>query len=111
MKKVKMLVDTAYKGPKKAGDFVDVPDDFARRWAKNGIAEIVEGADTEEEVEETEEEVEATEDEGSEEQESEEEEVDYESMKAKELYDLCVEKGIEVKKQQPKQYYIDLLLA
>ena len=43
MKKVKFITDTAYQGPRKEGDIVDVPDDFADRWVKNGIAELVSG--------------------------------------------------------------------
>lgn len=39
----------------------------------------------------------------------EENEVDYSAMKAKQLYDLCVEKGIEAEKQQSREYYINLL--
>lgn len=37
------------------------------------------------------------------------EEVDYSSMSAKELYDMCKEKGIAAKPRKDKQYYIDLL--
>ena len=40
---------------------------------------------------------------------TEENEVDYSAMKAKQLYDLCVEKGIEAEKQQSREYYINLL--
>ena len=40
---------------------------------------------------------------------AEENEVDYSAMKAKQLYDLCVEKGIEAEKQQSREYYINLL--
>lgn len=95
MRKVKMLVDTAYKGPVKAGEEINVPDDFANRWVKNKIAVLVE--------EEKEEVVEGTTDADD------VAEIDYSSMKVKELYDLCVERGIEVEVKQPKQYYIDKL--
>lgn len=87
MMKVEMLVDTAYKGPRKAGDIIDVPDDFGNRWIKNKIAVPV--------IEEVAEEPKS--------------EVDYSSMKAKELYELCLSKGIEVEEKKPKQYYIDKL--
>lgn len=42
---------------------------------------------------------------------AEEKEVDYTSMKAKKLYELCVEKGIEVEPQQSKDYYLEKLNA
>ncbi len=35
--------------------------------------------------------------------------LDYTHMKSKELYEICVEKGIEVEAKQPKEYYIDKL--
>lgn len=41
--------------------------------------------------------------------EDEETETDYESMSAKELYNLCKERGISVKPRLPKDEYIDLL--
>lgn len=39
----------------------------------------------------------------------EENEPDYDSMSAKELYDLCVERDIEVEKRKPAKYYIKQL--
>ena len=36
-----MLVNTAYQGPRKEGDVISVPEDFAKRWVKNGIAAYV----------------------------------------------------------------------
>lgn len=39
------------------------------------------------------------------------EELDYEDMSAKELYQLCKEKGIEVKPKKDKDYYIEKLEA
>ena len=86
--KVRMLVSTAYKKPLVKGDEVDVPKDFAERWVKNGIAEII--GEAEPETEES-------------------KEVDLKSMSAKDLYALCVEKGIEVEQKQPKAYYIEKL--
>lgn len=40
-----------------------------------------------------------------------EEENDYENMSAKELYNLCDERGIDCKPRKSKEYYIDLLEA
>lgn len=40
---------------------------------------------------------------------TEENEIDYSAMKAKQLYDLCLERGIEAEKQQSREYYINLL--
>lgn len=89
MIKVKMLVNTAYQGPRKEGDIIPVPEDFARRWVKNGIAEFAGAQEVEQaEVEEA---------------------VDYSSMTAKELYELCKSQGIEVEAKKSKEYYIEKL--
>lgn len=97
--KVKLLVNTAFKGPKKEGDVFNVPEDFAKRWVKNGIAELVE--------EQEEEQVEAPiQEEAIEEP---EEEIDYKSMSAKDLYALCKEKGLDVEAKKSKDYYIEKL--
>lgn len=106
MKKVKMLVNTAYKGPRKEGDIVSVPDDFAERWVKNHIAVAYE-SDSE---------VEGAAESGITETVS-EDEVEVESgdesslseMSAKELYALCKEKGIEADAKKSKEYYLDKL--
>lgn len=99
---VRMLVSTAYDGPKKPGDELFVPEDTANRWAKLGIAEIigkeVEDDDVEDEVETEELETEEVED-----------EIDYNSMTGKALFELCKERGIEVEAKQPKAYYIEKL--
>lgn len=50
-------------------------------------------------------------DEDEEDDDWEEDEQDYESMKPKELYDLCKEKGIEAKPKKSKDYYIELLTS
>ena len=108
--KVKMLVNTAYQGPRKEGEVVSVPEDFARRWVKNGIAEFVtdgqvqepDGVNTQEPVVEPE----GTDDVTGQEPEKEN---PYEGMKAKELYDLCIERGIEVEQKKSKEYYIEKL--
>lgn len=110
--KVKLLVNTAYQGPRKEGDVILVPEGFANRWVKNGIAELVsdevDGEGDEVITEEPENEPEES-NEVQEGQEPEVEAVDYASMKAKELYDLCVEKGIEVEAKKSKEYYIEKL--
>ena len=98
--KVKMLVSTAYQGPRKEGEIVTVPEDFAHRWVKNKIAELVgevPGAVEEETVDEVVEEPAA--------------EDKYASMTAKELYELCQENGIEVEAKKSKAYYIEKLTA
>lgn len=98
---VRMLVDTAYQGPRKAGDIIQVPEDFANRWVKNKIAALASKDEIPQKVEVIGQEPE-NETEGS-------GEVDYTNMKAKELYDLCVEKGIEVEAKKSKDYYIEKL--
>ena len=89
--KVKMLVSTAYQGPRKEGEIVTVPEDFAHRWVKNKIAELVGEVPEESEVPEAVEE--ETVEEVVEEPAAEDK---YASMTAKELYELCQENGIEV---------------
>lgn len=107
MKKVKLLVSTAYQGPRKEGEVISVPDDFAKRWAKNGIAEIVDDININKEEVPEEEPVEVHE----EVHEHEEDTVDYNSMNAKELYALCKDKGLEVEAKKNKEYYIEQLNA
>lgn len=36
--------------------------------------------------------------------------VEYNDMKSKELYDLCLSRGLQVEKQRSKDYYIGLLI-
>lgn len=116
--KVKMLVDTAYEGPRKEGDVISVPEDFAHRWVKNKIAELVEVEDTDEDDDITdngeengsESEGDAGNEDGFEEiNEDEVPDFDYESLTAKELYELCQKKGIEVEAKKSKAYYIEKL--
>lgn len=63
------------------------------------------------------EDVEEDEEEGAEtgmnepEESGEEWEEDYEQMKPKELYKLCIERGIDCEQRMSKKYYIDLLTA
>lgn len=119
MVSVKLLVNTAYQGPRKEGDVVLVPEDFAARWAKNGIAvyanepaveePVVDEEPVEAPTEEPETDVDADVDTEVETGEEQSDEVDYSNMKAKELYDLCVERGIEVEAKKSKEYYIEKL--
>lgn len=103
MLKVRFLVNTAYQGPRKEGEEIYVPEDFASRWAKNSIAEIVtEGEkpdqnDVHEEV--VTDEAPAEEDDKN----------DYSDMNAKDLYALCKQKGIEVEAKRSKEYYLEKL--
>lgn len=117
--KVRMLVNTAYQGPRKEGDVISVPKDFANRWVKNKIAELVLGDENDEDEEiigqEDENESEGTgevtdtqESDGETEEEPGIEEM-YDAMSAKELYELCQEKGLEVEAKKPKKYYIEKL--
>lgn len=101
MKKVKLLINTAYKGPRKEGDVLPVPEDFAKRWVKNGIAEYVN--------EEISDEISSEEPAITEEPAVTEEVVDYSEMTAKDLYALCKEKGLEVEAKKGKEYYIEKL--
>lgn len=90
--KVKLLVNTAYNGPKKKGDEFDVPEVIANRWVKNKIAEVIEEDDpVGDPVVEP------------------DEDVDYASMNAKELYLVCKEKGLEVEAKKSKEYYLEML--
>lgn len=107
MKRVKFLTDTAYQGPRREGDEINVPDDYALRWEKNGIAKIMgdeyitkeEHEDTEVEDEETTNEVVS------------EEVEDFTNMNAKELFAKCKERGLEVEAKKSREYYIEKLTS
>lgn len=103
MLKVRFLVNTAYQGPRKEGEEIYVPEDFASRWAKNSIAEIV-TEDEKSDQHDVPEEVVA--DEAPDE---EEDKHDYSDMNAKDLYALCKQKGIEVEAKRSKEYYLEKL--
>ena len=109
-----MLVSTAYQGPRKEGDVISVPEDFAKRWVKNGIAAYAqEGQETpiDEVLESDDVQGKAhgiTEDSAAPEK-STDDNLDYESMSAKELYTLCKDKGIDVEAKKSKEYYIEKL--
>lgn len=107
MKRVKFLTDTAYQGPRREGDEINVPDDYALRWEKNGIAKIM-GDEyiTKEEHEDTEvEDKEITNEVVSEEVE------DFTNMNAKELFAKCKERGLEVEAKKSREYYIEKLTS
>lgn len=114
-----MLVNTAYQGPRKEGDVISVPEDFAKRWVKNGIAAYVQAEQETDEpvtpVDETPEtndvqgQADETTEDGTAPEESTDDKPDYESMSAKELYALCKEKGIDVEAKKSKEYYIEKL--
>lgn len=79
---VKLLTQTRYKGDTIFPDTeINVDDKTALRWEKSKIASIIKGNS------------------GS----------PLEQMSAKELYALCLEKGIEVAEKQKKEVYLDLL--
>lgn len=107
MKRVKFLTDTAYQGPRREGDEINVPDDYALRWEKNGIAKIM-GDEyiAKEEHEDTEvEDKEITNEVVSEEVE------DFTNMNAKELFAKCKERGLEVEAKKSREYYIEKLTS
>ena len=103
MLKVRFLVNTAYQGPRKEGEEIYVPEDFASRWAKNSIAEIVTEDEKSDQHDVPEE---AVADEAPVE---EEDKHDYSDMNAKDLYALCKQKGIEVEAKRSKEYYLEKL--
>lgn len=100
MKNVKFLVNTAYRGPRKEGEVISAPDDYASRWVKNGIAEYVSGQ-VQEPVQEPADD--------NEEDEKEIETPDIKNMSTKELYALCKEKGIDAEAKKSKEYYLEKL--
>ena len=108
MKRVKFLTDTAYQGPRREGEEINVPDDYALRWEKNGIAKIM-GDEyiTKEEHEDTE----VEDKEITNEVVSEEEVEDFANMNAKELFAKCKERGLEVEAKKSREYYIEKLTS
>lgn len=108
MKRVKFLTDTAYQGPRREGDEINVPDDYALRWEKNGIAKIM-GDEyiTKEEHEDTE----VEDKEITNEVVSEVEVEDFTNMNAKELFAKCKERGLEVEAKKSREYYIEKLTS
>ena len=104
MLKVRFLVNTAYQGPREEGEEIYVPEDFASRWAKNSIAEIITEDEKSDQHDVHEEEV-ADDEEAA----KEEDKHDYSEMNAKDLYALCKQKGIEVEAKRSKEYYLEKL--
>lgn len=86
--KVKLNTQTFYGKPLQVDDVVEVPGEVGKRWISRGIASPA-----------------------SEEQSAGDEVVGYAAMKAKELYELCTERGIEAEAKKSKEYYIELLEA
>ena len=109
--KVKLLVNTAYQGPRKEGDEFFVPEDFAERWVKNGIAVYADDSENGNQNDDDDTGVNdaAVDDAGETTNDDAEDAHDYESMNAKDLYALCKEKGIEVEAKKSKEYYIEKL--
>jgi hypothetical protein len=71
----------------------------AKPFSKSKILEILMKAFYEDEFK----------DENDEDNEEEEQELNYDEMTSKQLYKLCKERGIKVKKKQDEDYYIELL--
>lgn len=115
--KVKFLVDTAYQGPRKSGDVIDVPEDFAKRWVKNGIAALVkdnkkqasEDDDNDKVVNQASNDDVQAQTPAQQANDEDESKDDLSNKSAKELYSLCVEKGIEVEAKKSKEYYLEKL--
>ena len=105
---VKLLVNTAYRGPRKEGDVFEVPEDFAQRWVKNKIAEYanpddVSNNEVPDEVPDAEPPVEEPAEAAN------QDTADYSNMSAKDLYALCKEKCIDPEPKKNKEYYEGLL--
>ena len=96
MKNVKLLVSTAFRGPRREGEVISVPDDYASRWVKNGIAEYCEKQEQVQKSEHVEDEPLV-------------EEKDINEMTTKELYTLCKENGIDAEAKKSKEYYLEKL--
>ena len=120
--KIKMLVNTVFGGKRLTeGDEVVVAEKIARMWIARGLALPVEEAkngqppikdDTEGTTPDdgtTPPAEDDTEADGDAEGEDEEEEIDLTSKTAKELYEMCIEKGLEAEPKKSKDYYINLL--
>jgi len=106
--KVKMNVNTNYQGFHKKGSKVNVSDEIGKRWEANGIAELVEEVVKEDKTPEVNEDA-AAEMEGQVKIDDVLAKAELKDLTAKELYDKCVEAGIEVEQKQAKKHYIDLL--
>lgn len=82
---VEMLVNTVFGGRRLLiGDKIEVPEVIGQGWAKRGIAALIPGQDQEDAI-------------------------DLGSLTAKQLFDMCVEKGIETEPKLSKEAYIALL--
>lgn len=131
--KIKMNTTTAYNGARRKGQTFDVPNEIplpvVKRWVSRGICEVIEGTlDIDKKIisskpientEPTDIEVAVLETSENEKVVSQKKEVgdkasdatsQYESMKAKELYALCKDRGLDVEAKRESQYYIDKLI-
>ena len=86
--KVKMLVNTNYKGFRQIDEEIEVPKEVAIRWVTKGIAAYVEEVEEEEIME-----IGTT----------------FENMSVKQLYKICIKQGLDVEPKRSKEYYIDEL--
>lgn len=87
---VVMLANTRFGGQRLLiGDVVTVDEAVGHRWVSNNIARPVVINDPPKETTDT--------------------EIDLESMTAKQLYALCVERELSPVAKMPKEYYINLL--
>lgn len=100
MPKVKMLQQTYYDKNLVEDEIVDVNQKTADRWIRIGLAEAVESDEQLDPAEG---------DEGGKEQSG--EPSPYDGMKAKDLYDACVARGIEAEPKKAVPYYVELLTA
>ena len=113
---IKMLKLTNFNGVKNVGTIHNIAPEIANRWIRTGIAELAstksvneseeinivnENAQVEQEPEIPKLVVEK--------QEVENKELNYSEMSAKELYDLCLKKSLNVEQRKSKAYYIDAL--
>ena len=112
---IQLIKNTNYHGFKKAGEFLDVKNDVARRWVKNKIAviaeeKVVDEVEETELIEETARELDEIENEIEEVEETDlNDGEDFEKLSTKELYKKCCEEGLEVEPKRNRAYYIEKL--
>ncbi len=91
--KVTMLKTTNFSGSKEAGKQYEVPDHIAVRWSNRNIASIVE--EEKNIITEDKEEIPSVD--------------GYANIKAKTLYKMCLERGLNVNPKQSREVYIQAL--
>lgn len=110
---VQLIKATIFGKPFRAGELVEVPNQTASRWVKNGIAVLAEEVYKEYEQETSkptlinEEDLDNEEDLKSDS--DVEEIIPYKDMSAKDLYKECIKKGLEAEVRQTREYYLELL--